>query len=119
MQAYPAKVVEGRYPTTTAQASPCKITTNWIGYRRIWQGTHEAFDSVDLFLPEVSYESQVCLQEETWTYTWTWTYTLIILQYLFDFLLIWQDQYDLLTQTFLLSGCLDPRATSTEGRSRC
>ncbi|KAG0570699.1 hypothetical protein KC19_6G181500 [Ceratodon purpureus] len=56
--AYPAKVVEGKYPSTTAQASPCKITTKWIGFRRIWQGTNETFDSVDLFLPEVSYESQ-------------------------------------------------------------
>jgi len=59
VQAYPAKVVEGKYPTTTAQASPCKVTTQWFGFRRIWQGTNETFDSVDLFLPEVSYESQV------------------------------------------------------------
>lgn len=64
MQAYPAKVVEGKYPSTTAQASPCKITTQWIGFRRIWQGTNVTFDTVDLFLPEVSYESQVRIQKE-------------------------------------------------------
>uniref|UniRef100_A0A7I4DT40 Uncharacterized protein n=1 Tax=Physcomitrium patens TaxID=3218 RepID=A0A7I4DT40_PHYPA len=56
--AYPAKVVKGKYPITTAQASPCKITTKWFGFRRIWQRTNVTFDTVDLFLPEVSYESQ-------------------------------------------------------------
>ncbi|KAJ7568553.1 hypothetical protein O6H91_01G037400 [Diphasiastrum complanatum] len=36
----------------------CKVTTRWIGFRRIWQGSNETFDSVDLFLPPASYESQ-------------------------------------------------------------
>lgn len=56
--AYPAKVSEMKYPKTTAQASRCKVTTRWIGFRRIWQGSNETFDSVDLFLPDVSYDSQ-------------------------------------------------------------
>jgi ATP-dependent helicase YprA (DUF1998 family) len=58
LQAYPAKVSEMKYPKTTAQASRCKVTTRWIGFRRIWQGSNETFDSVDLFLPDVSYDSQ-------------------------------------------------------------
>lgn len=56
--AYPRKVLDHKFPTTTAQASLCKVTTKWIGFRRIWQGTNQTFDSVDLFLPDYSYESQ-------------------------------------------------------------
>lgn len=68
VQAYPAKVDEGKYPMTTVQASPCKITTRWIGFRRIWQGTNKTFDYVDLFLLDVSYDSQVRLQTNTHIY---------------------------------------------------
>lgn len=56
--AYPRKAVDCKCPATTAQASLCTVTTRWIGFRRIWQGTNQTFDSVDLFLPDYSYESQ-------------------------------------------------------------
>lgn len=56
--AYPGKLSGFKYPTTTAQANLCKVTTKWIGFRRIWRGSSQVFDSVDLFLPEYSYESQ-------------------------------------------------------------
>ncbi|KAJ7298096.1 hypothetical protein O6H91_Y016800 [Diphasiastrum complanatum] len=56
--AYPRRVPNHNYPTTSAQANMCKVTTRWIGFRRIWQGSNETFDSVDLFLPPASYESQ-------------------------------------------------------------
>ncbi|CAM6099284.1 unnamed protein product [Calypogeia fissa] len=56
--AYPRNISENKYRSTTASASTCKVTTHWIGYRRIWHGTNEQFDSVDLFLPDISFDSQ-------------------------------------------------------------
>lgn len=56
--AYPRKAIDKKCLTTTAQASLCKVTTRWLGFRRIWQGTNQAFDSVDLFLPDYTFESQ-------------------------------------------------------------
>ncbi|KAI5067358.1 hypothetical protein GOP47_0017886, partial [Adiantum capillus-veneris] len=56
--AYPRKVVDRTCLTTSAQASLCKVTTRWLGFRRIWQGTNQTFDSVDLFLPDYTFESQ-------------------------------------------------------------
>jgi DEAD/DEAH box helicase domain-containing protein len=34
------------------------VTTRWLGFVRIWRGTGEVFDSVDLFLPDVQYETE-------------------------------------------------------------
>ncbi|KAH7387798.1 hypothetical protein KP509_16G041600 [Ceratopteris richardii] len=56
--AYPRKAVNRSYLSTTAQATLCRVTTRWLGFRRIWQGTNQTFDSVQLFLPDYSYESQ-------------------------------------------------------------
>ncbi|MCO5604473.1 hypothetical protein L7F22_058639 [Adiantum nelumboides] len=56
--AYPRKVIDRTCLATTAQASLCKVTTQWLGFRRIWQGTNQTFDSVDLFLPDYTFESQ-------------------------------------------------------------
>ncbi|KAG7666576.1 hypothetical protein KSW81_000350 [Nannochloris sp. 'desiccata'] len=43
---------------TSARASACTVTTRWLGFVRIWRGTGEVFDSVDLFLPDVQYETE-------------------------------------------------------------
>eukprot|EP00268_Persea_americana_P046729 TRINITY_DN4827_c0_g1_i4.p1 TRINITY_DN4827_c0_g1~~TRINITY_DN4827_c0_g1_i4.p1 ORF type:complete len:647 (-),score=103.78 TRINITY_DN4827_c0_g1_i4:92-2032(-) len=56
--AYPAKVPEIHHLKTTAQAHNCKVTTNWFGFYRIWRGSNQIFDAVDLSLPKYSYESQ-------------------------------------------------------------
>eukprot|EP00850_Spirogloea_muscicola_P019685 SM000196S05377 [mRNA] locus=s196:113062:121854:- [translate_table: standard] len=56
--AYPGKIPQDRYPSTTAQCSPCKVTARWLGFRRIWHGSNEAFDYVQLFLPDYTYETQ-------------------------------------------------------------
>ncbi|KAH9329442.1 hypothetical protein KI387_001550, partial [Taxus chinensis] len=56
--AYPRTFSGLEHRATTAQANLCKVTTKWIGFRRIWCGSNEVFDTVDLFLPEYSYESQ-------------------------------------------------------------
>lgn len=58
IQAYPRKAIDKKCLTTTAQASLCEVTTRWLGFRRIWQGTNQSFDSVDLFLPDYTFESQ-------------------------------------------------------------
>eukprot|EP00850_Spirogloea_muscicola_P012778 SM000084S23114 [mRNA] locus=s84:256257:265074:+ [translate_table: standard] len=56
--AYPGKIPQDQYPSTTAQCSPCKVTARWLGFRRIWHGSNEAFDYVQLFLPDYTYETQ-------------------------------------------------------------
>ncbi|KAK1274303.1 hypothetical protein QJS04_geneDACA018303 [Acorus gramineus] len=53
--AYPSRTPKFR---TTAKADACKVTTNWFGYYRIWRGSNEIFDSVELSLPSYTYESQ-------------------------------------------------------------
>ena len=44
---------------TSAQCAECEVTTRWMGFVRIWQGSGEAFDMVDLFLPDVQITTQV------------------------------------------------------------
>jgi len=53
-----------RHPATTASCAECEVTTRWLGYHRIWQGSGQVFDTVDLFLPDVQFTTQVpiCLQ---------------------------------------------------------
>ena len=47
---------------TSAACAECEVTTRWMGFVRIWQGSGEAFDMVDLFLPDVQFTTQVsCL----------------------------------------------------------
>lgn len=54
---------EGRASTsgnifpTTATVGKAVITTRWMGYARIWRGSGQVFDVVDLFLPDVMYET--------------------------------------------------------------
>ncbi|XP_054806101.1 uncharacterized protein LOC129308773 isoform X2 [Prosopis cineraria] len=56
--AYPVKISTDVFPKTNARADLCKVTTTWFGFYRIWRGSNQIFDSVDLSLPQYSYESQ-------------------------------------------------------------
>ncbi|EFJ19701.1 hypothetical protein SELMODRAFT_418902 [Selaginella moellendorffii] len=55
---YPKRASDVKYRLTSAQVNRCQITTSWIGFRKIWEVSNETFDSVDLHLPDVSYDSQ-------------------------------------------------------------
>ncbi|KAL1337952.1 hypothetical protein AAHE18_10G175300 [Arachis hypogaea] len=55
--AYPTGVLN-MFPKTNARAHICKVTTTWFGFYRIWRGSNQIFDAVDLALPQYSYESQ-------------------------------------------------------------
>ncbi|KAK6148636.1 hypothetical protein DH2020_019548 [Rehmannia glutinosa] len=57
-EAYPARIINDQFARTTAQTNMCKVTTTWFGFRRIWRRSNEVFDTVELSLPEYSYESQ-------------------------------------------------------------
>ncbi|KAL2462078.1 ATP-dependent helicase [Abeliophyllum distichum] len=56
--AYPVRITDDRFPRTTAQAHNCKVKTTWFGFRRIWRRSNQVFDTVELSLPDYSYESQ-------------------------------------------------------------
>ncbi|KAL2340690.1 hypothetical protein Fmac_008630 [Flemingia macrophylla] len=56
--AYPLKVETNMFPETNARADVCKVTTTWFGFYRIWRGSNQIFDTIDLALPQYSYESQ-------------------------------------------------------------
>ena len=34
------------------------MTTRWLGFVRVWRGTGQVFDSVNLFLPDVQYQTE-------------------------------------------------------------
>ncbi|KAM0962467.1 hypothetical protein PS2_021362 [Malus domestica] len=51
--AHPPKVSR-----TTARTDSCKVTTTWFGYFSIRKATQEVLESVELKLPEYTYESQ-------------------------------------------------------------
>lgn len=42
-----------------AQCAEAEHTTRWLGFHRVRHGTGEIFDSVDLFLPDVQFPTQV------------------------------------------------------------
>ena len=46
-----------QHPVVCSRAT---VTTRWLHFVRIWRGTGEVFDSVDLFLPDVCYETEAC-----------------------------------------------------------
>ncbi|KAD4888870.1 hypothetical protein E3N88_20943 [Mikania micrantha] len=56
--AYPIKICNIQKSKTNAQSNPCKVTTTWFGFRRIWKGSNQVFDTVNLSLPSYTYESQ-------------------------------------------------------------
>ena len=49
-----------QYPSTAACCDAAIVTVRWLGFHRIWQGSGEVFDSIDLFLPDVQFGTQVC-----------------------------------------------------------
>ncbi|KAJ6813656.1 uncharacterized protein M6B38_142540 [Iris pallida] len=54
----PVKSSEHEDARTTAQVNDCKVTTKWFGFHRILKSTNQIYDTVELYLPEFSYESQ-------------------------------------------------------------
>lgn len=56
--AYPARNSNIQFARTTAQAQFCRVTTTWFGFRRIWKKSNQVFDTIELSLPNYSYESQ-------------------------------------------------------------
>lgn len=59
-QAYP--VIDSIvFPKTNVRANVCQVTTTWFGFYRFRKGSNQIIDSVDLALPQYSYESQVNL----------------------------------------------------------
>ncbi|KAK6795347.1 hypothetical protein RDI58_008800 [Solanum bulbocastanum] len=56
--AYPARTTSLRLPRTTAQAQSCRVTTTWFGFRKIWKKSNQVFDTVELSLPNYTYETQ-------------------------------------------------------------
>ncbi|KAK9114387.1 hypothetical protein Syun_021184 [Stephania yunnanensis] len=55
--AYPTKVSGMQQSRANAQANNCQVTTTWFGFYRIWRGSREIFDAVELSLPKYTYES--------------------------------------------------------------
>ncbi|KAH6797259.1 UBQ protein [Perilla frutescens var. hirtella] len=56
--AYPARIANGEFAKTNAQTHICKVTTTWFGFRRIWRRSNQVLDTVELSLPDYTYESQ-------------------------------------------------------------
>lgn len=46
------------HAATSAVAAECEVTNRWLGFHRIWHGSGEVFDTVDLFLPDVQFSTQ-------------------------------------------------------------
>ncbi|KAL6629705.1 hypothetical protein ACP70R_029470 [Stipagrostis hirtigluma subsp. patula] len=43
---------------TTAQANDCKVTTEWVEFRRIWKSNNQPSDAIGLDLPPYSFDTQ-------------------------------------------------------------
>ncbi|GIL51561.1 hypothetical protein Vafri_7530, partial [Volvox africanus] len=43
---------------TTASCESALVVVRYLGFHRVWQGSNRLFDTVDLFLPDVIYETQ-------------------------------------------------------------
>ncbi|KAL5539552.1 hypothetical protein UlMin_045285 [Ulmus minor] len=56
--AYQARTSNIQFSKTVARADPCKVTTSWFGFHRLWKGSNQIFDTVELALPKYSYTSQ-------------------------------------------------------------
>ncbi|XP_024633112.1 uncharacterized ATP-dependent helicase YprA isoform X2 [Medicago truncatula] len=55
--AYPV-IDSTMFPNTNVRANVCQVTTTWFGFYRIWRGSNQIIDAVDLALPPYSYQSQ-------------------------------------------------------------
>ena len=51
----------GARKDTSAVWGDAEVTTRWMGFYRVWHGSGEVFDAVDLFLPDSQFPTQVCL----------------------------------------------------------
>jgi DEAD/DEAH box helicase domain-containing protein len=45
-------------PGTSAACGRALVTTRWLGFVRCWRGSGQVFDRVDLWLPDVQYETE-------------------------------------------------------------
>lgn len=43
--------------TTKAACGKALVTTRWLGFVRVWRGTGQVFDTIDLYLPDVAFET--------------------------------------------------------------
>lgn len=57
------KQLRGDEEPTMAQCAEAEVTTRWLGFHRVRHGTGEIFDTVDLFLPDVQFPTQVVLEQ--------------------------------------------------------
>ncbi|XP_045812887.1 uncharacterized ATP-dependent helicase YprA isoform X2 [Trifolium pratense] len=55
--AYPV-IDSTMFTKTNVRANACQVATTWFGFYRIWRGSNQIIDAVDLALPQYSYESQ-------------------------------------------------------------
>ena len=53
-----AVVCPQQFLPTSALVSAATVTTRWLGFVRVWRGTGQVFDSVNLFLPDVQYQTE-------------------------------------------------------------
>jgi hypothetical protein len=53
--------LRGSEEASMAQCAEAEVTTRWLGFHRIRHGTGEIFDTVDLFLPDMQFPTQVIL----------------------------------------------------------
>ncbi|XP_016545610.2 uncharacterized ATP-dependent helicase YprA isoform X2 [Capsicum annuum] len=56
--AYPTRTSSLRLPRTIAQAQSSRVTTTWFGFRKIWKKSNQVFETVELSLPNYTYETQ-------------------------------------------------------------
>ncbi|GAX82210.1 hypothetical protein CEUSTIGMA_g9638.t1 [Chlamydomonas eustigma] len=56
--AYPAGEASLHFPKTAAECESAIVTARFYGFNRMWQGSGQVFDSVELHLPDVMFETQ-------------------------------------------------------------
>ena len=78
-------MANGQFGKTTAQAHICKVTTTWFGFRRICRRSNQVIDTVELSLPDYTYESQV---HDLEAYLFVDTYHLILVCVHCQFLIV-------------------------------
>ncbi|KAL3824712.1 hypothetical protein ACJIZ3_020741 [Penstemon smallii] len=66
--AYPARINNDQFTHTTAQKHVCKVTTTWFGFRRIWRRSNQVLDTVELSLPDYTYESQTAVEASQYSF---------------------------------------------------
>ena len=54
----PTQADQEAWLPTRATCSTAIVTTRFLGFHRVWQGSGSVFDSIDLYLPDVSFETE-------------------------------------------------------------